>query len=206
MANRWEKCGNCQISFPWAPKQCSDCSHKIKRLLLLGRIVLTNLDSVLKSRHHFSDKGPYSESYGFSSSHLWTWDLDIKKVDRQRIDAIELWFWRGLLRVPWTARRSNLSILKEINPEDSMGGLILKLKLQYFGYLMQRAGLLEKTLMLGQIEGKRRRGQQRMTWLDSIIDSIWANSGRQWRTEAWHAAVNQVIKGHTNLVTEQQHC
>ena len=180
MANRWGKCGN-SVRFHFLGLQNnadSDCSHKIKRFLLLGRIVLTNLGNVIKSRHHFSDKGLYSKSYGFSSSHVWTWDLDIKKVDGQRIDAIELWCWRRLLRVPWTARKSNLSILKEINPEDSLEELMLKLKLQYFGYLMQRAGLLEKILMLRKIEGKRRRGRQRMTWLDGITASIWANSGR----------------------------
>ena len=138
-----------------------DCSHEIKRRLLLGRKAITNLDSILKSRD-IADKGPSSQSsgfpvvmYGFES---WT----IKKAEHRRIDAFELWCWRRLLRVPWTTRRSNQSILKEIIPEYSMEGLFSKLKLQYFGHLMQRADSLEKTLMLGKTEGKSRRGQQRM--------------------------------------------
>ena len=112
------------------------------------------------------------QNYGFSSSHVWIWELDHKKTKCRRIDAFELWFWRRLLRVPFTARRSNQSILKEISPEYTLEGLMLKLKLQYFGYLMQRAYSLEKTLILGKIEGRRRRGQQRMRWLDGITDSM----------------------------------
>ena len=116
-------------------------------------------------RHYFADKCPSSQSYGISSSENWT-------IKNQRIDASHLWCWRRLLRVPWTARKSNLSILKEISPEYSLEGLMLKLKLQYFGHLMERANSLEKALMLGKIEDRRRRGQQRMRWLDGITNSV----------------------------------
>ena len=142
-----------------------DCSHEIKRHLLLGRKVMTNLDSILKSRdmtlstkvHLVKPMVFPVVMYGCKS---WT----VKKAERRRIDAFELWCWRRLLRVPWTARRSSQSILKEISPGCSLEGLMLKLKLQYFGHLMQRADSFEKTLMLGKIEGRRRRGQQRMRW------------------------------------------
>ena len=150
-----------------------DCSHEIKRHLLLGRKVMTNLDSILKSRDiTLPTKVRLVKAmvfpivmYGYES---WT----IKKTEHKRIDAFELWCWRRLLRVPWTARRSNQSILKEISPEYSLEGLMLKLKLQYFGYLIQRTDSLEKTLLLEKIEGRRRRGQQRMRRLDGIIDSM----------------------------------
>ena len=122
-------------------------------------------------RHYFANKGPSSQGYGFSNSHIWMWELDYKESEHWRIDTFELWCWRRLLRVPWTARRSNQSILKEISPGYSLEGLMLKVKLQYFGHPMQRADSLEKTLMLGKIEGRRRRGQQRMRWLE-IIDSM----------------------------------
>ena len=143
------------------------CSHEIKTCLLLGRKVMTNLDSTLKSRdttlptnvHRVKAMVFPVVMYGCES---WT----IKKAECRRIDAFELWCWRRLLRVPWTARRSNQSILKEISPECSLEGLMLKLKLQYFSHLMWRADSFEKTLMLGMIEGRRRRGQQRMRWLD----------------------------------------
>ena len=157
-----------------------DCSHEIKRCLLLGRKA-TNLDSVLKSRDiTLLTKVCTVKAmvfpvvvYGCES---WT----IKKPECRRIDGFELWCWRRLLRVPWTARRSNQSILKEISPEYSLEGLQLKLKLQYFGHLMWRTDSLEKTLMLGKIEGRRRKGLQRMRWLDGITDSrkrVWASSG-----------------------------
>ena len=127
---------------------------------------------IKKQRHYFANKGPSSLSYGFSSIMYGCESCTIKKVEHWRIDAFELWCWRRLLRVPWTASRSNRSILKEINPEYSLKWLMVKLKLQYFGYLMQTANSLEKTLMLGKIEGRRRRGWQRMRWLDGITDSM----------------------------------
>ena len=123
-----------------------------------------------KAEHHFSNRGPYSHSYSFSSSHVQMWT--IKKAEHWRIHAFELSCWRRLFRVPWTARRSNQSILKVINAEYSLEGLMLKLKLQYFGHMIWRANSLEKTLMLGKTEGRRRRGQQRMRWLGGIIDSM----------------------------------
>ena len=139
-----------------------DCSHEIKRCLLLGRKAYDQpRQHNKKQRHYFANKGPSSQSYGFSSSHVRIDSWTIKKAEHQRINAFELWWWR-LSRAPWTIRKSNQSILKEISPEYSLEGLMLKLKLQYFGYLMQRTDSLEKTLMLGKIEGGRRRGQQRM--------------------------------------------
>ena len=163
-----------------------DCSHEIKRHLLLGRKVMTNLDSIFKSRrHYFANKGSSSQGMVFPVVMYGCESWTVKKAEHQRIDAFKLCCWRRLLRVPWTARRSNQSILKEINPGISLEGTILKLKLQYFGHLMRRVDSLEKTLMLGRIGGRRRRGRQRMRWLDGIMTRrtwVWVNSGRWWWT------------------------
>ena len=144
------------------------------------------MQHIKKQRHYFADKGPSSQSYGFSSSHVWMWESwTINKAECPRIDAFELWCWRRLFRAPWTARRSNQSILKEISPESSLEQRMLKLKLQYFGHLMWRTDSFEKILMLRKIEGWRRRGWQKMRWLDGITDSmtwVWVNSGSWWWT------------------------
>ena len=149
-----------------------DCSHEIKRHILLGRKVTTNLDSIKSRDITLSTKIHLVKAMVFPvvvyECESWT----IKKTEHQRIDAFELWCWRRLLRVPWTARRSKQSMLKEISPGCSSKGLMLKLKFQYFGHLMRRADSFENTLMLGKIEGRRRRGRQRMRWLDGITDSV----------------------------------
>ena len=139
---------------------------------------------IQKQRHYFPNKGPSSQGYGFSSSHVWTWELDYKETEHLKINAFELWCWRRLLRILWTARRSNQSILKEISPRCSLEGMMLQLKLQYFGHLMRRVDSLEKTLMLGGIGGRWRRGWQRIRRLDGITDSmdVSLNSASWWWT------------------------
>ena len=150
-----------------------DCSHEITRRLLLGRKVMTNLDNILKCRDiTLPTKACLAKAMIFPVVMYGCVSWVIKKAEHRRIDDFELWCWRRLSRVPWTARRSNQSILKEISPGCSLEGLMLKLKFQYFGHLMQRADSLEKILMLGKIKGRRRRGQQRMRWLDGITDSM----------------------------------
>ena len=155
-----------------------DCSHEIKRCLRLGRKAMTNPDSILKKQtHYFANKGQSGQGYVFSSRQVRCESWTIKKAEHRRIDGFELWCWRRLLRVLFTARRSIQSILKEISPENSLEGLMLKLKLQYFGHLMWRADSFEKTLMLGKTEGGR-RGRHRMRWFDGIADSMDMSLGK----------------------------
>ena len=197
MGKQWKQW---QTLFSWTPKITADSNcHEIKTHLLLGRKAMAHLDSILKSRDiTFPTNVCIVKAmifpivmYGCES---WT----VRKAEHQKIDPFELGCWRRLLRVPWTIRRSNQSILKEISLEHSLEGLMLKLKFQYFGHLMQRTDSLEKTLMLGKIEG-RRRGQQRMRWLDGTSDTMDMNLSKLWKMEKDREACRAAVMGHKEL-------
>ena len=203
MANRWETMETVTDFIFLGTKVTADgdCSHEIKRCLLLVRKVITNLDSIFKSRDiTLSTKVHLVKAMVFPVVMYGCENWTIKKAEHQRIDVFELWCWRRLLRVPWTAKISNKSILKEISPGCSLEGLMLKLKLQYFGHLMQRVDSLEKSLVLGKIEG-RRRERQKVRWLDGIADSMDLGLGglRELDREAWRSEVHGVTKSQTRV-------
>ena len=195
-----------QTLYSWGSKITADgdCSHEIKRRLLLGREVMTNLDSILKSRDiTLPIKVRLVKLMVFPVAICRCESWTIKKAECWRIDAFELWCWRRLSRVPWTAGRFNQSILKEISPEYALEGLMLKLKLQYFGHQMWKTNSLKMTLILGKIKGRRKRGWQRMRWLDGITDSMDMNLSKFWETVedrgAWHATIHGITKSQTWL-------